>query len=765
MPRDLDRLPEFDRTPLVLPAIPRYRFTGELAEVLAARAITPHAARELLETMLTIRAFEETLVDLRSGIFVPIPGFRYVGATHTSIGQEAVAAGALAALTAQDRLTSTHRGHGHAVAHGLRLISLMSADELASFVDRPDWHPELEPRERAARWHLYRMFAELLGREDGYCRGRGGSMHIADVRRGHLGANAIVGGSSAIAVGAALAHVFMGRQAVVACFLGDGAMANGVALEALNFSAQAQFSTGVPVIFIVENNQYAESGQTIGEVTGVDVLARRGAGFATDNMHAEVLDGMDVLAVRDGVQRARERCLAGDGPVLLDVETYRYLGHSLSDPGKRYRSETEVAAWKKRDPLLLLQAQLASAGVMGSDEAAALAQAVRERVRWAAAAAAAAPEPHPSTLTEGLLAATSSDQVPEELRTRQYDARAVAEFLRPGPQEIPQRRAIAEALLEEMLRDRRVVLYGQDVADYGGSFQVTLGLLEVFGRSRVFNAPVSEAAIVGTAVGMALAGMRPVAEIMYIDFILQAMDQIANQAAKIRYMFGGHASVPLVIRTAVGGGKGYAGQHSQSLEACLTQFPGLLVAAPSTAYDAKGLLKTAVRDDNPVVFIEHQLLYGERDMVPAEEYTIPFGTAVVRRPGRDVTIVAYSYMTRVAREAAARLAAEGIEAEVVDPRTLVPLDVETIVASVQRTGRLLVLSQAPARGSFAEHIAFQIQLRALDALQAPIVIEAAAPVPPPMARTLEAAHLPGPDSVVRVVHRLLGRRREVGGTR
>jgi len=755
MPRRLNRLPDTERTPLALPPIPRHVYAKSIRDALADGSVSAAVALALLETMLTIRAFEDTLVAVRSATFVPAAGFRYIGATHTSIGQEAGAAGALAALEPNDRITSTHRGHGHTVAHGLGLIGEMDEGALRAFVGRADWHARLSLRERAVRWHLYRMFAELFGREDGYCRGRGGSMHIADVSRGHLGANAIVGGSSAVAVGAALASYYQDDQVVVGCFLGDGALANGVVLEAMNFAAQKQFERGVPVMFLVENNQYAESSQSIGEVTGVTYLARRGAGFADDSMHAEVVDGMDVLAVRDVVQRARQRCIDGDGPVLLELETYRYLGHSLSDDGKRYRTDAEVAAWKARDPLVTFPAALIEAGILTRQQSDSLEKEIRERVQWAAAQAASAPEPDPATITAGLMATTTSEGISDELRTTQYDQEKFAGLERSRPEAIPQRRAIAEGLAEEMLRDRRVLLYGQDIADYGGSFQVTAGLLGVFGRARVFNAPLSEAAIIGTGLGLALAGMRPVVEIMYIDFILQAMDQLANQVAKVRYMFGGHATVPLVVRTAVGGGKGYGGQHSQSLEALITHFPGLLVAVPSTAYDAKGLLKTAIRDDNPVVFIEHQLLYNERDMVPTEEYTVPFGAAAVRRQGKDVTLVGYSYMAKVAMEAAERLAADGVEAEVIDPRTLVPLDLEAIVTSVRKTGRLLVLSQAPARGSFAEHIAFEVQSRHQHALRAPIAIAAALPVPPPMSPPLEQAHLPNASSVADAVRRLL----------
>ena len=755
MPRDLDRFPASQRDALALPSIPRHTYTSTIRDALADGSLAPDGARGLLEVMLTIRAFEETLVAARSATFVPAPGFRYIGATHTSIGQEAVAAGVLDALDPNDRITSTHRGHGHTISHGMRLIAAMDEAAMREFVGRPGWQPSLPVHERGARWHLYRMFAELFGRADGYCGGRGGSMHIADVSRGHLGANAIVGGSSAVAVGAALASYGVTDPFVVGCFLGDGALANGVVLEAMNFAAQKQFPRGVPVIFLIENNQYAESGQSIGEVTGVSHLARRGAGFADDNMHAEIVDGMDVLAVRDAVRRARRLCLGGDGPVLLEFETYRYLGHSLSDDGRRYRSENEVAAWKRRDPLLTFPASLIHAGVMTEGGVAALRDEVFERVRTAAIEAANAPEPDPARMTADLMAVSTSDLIPATLQTTDANVDKLTSFRRSVPEAIPQRRAIAEALVEEMQRDRRVLLYGQDVADYGGSFQVTAGLLGVFGRSRVFNAPISEAAIIGTALGLALMGMRPVVEIMYIDFILQAMDQLANQVAKIRYMFGGHVTVPLVIRTAVGGGKGYGGQHSQSLEAVIAHFPGLKVAAPSTAYDAKGLLRTAIRDDNPVVFIEHQLLYNERDVVPADDYSVPFGEAMLRRPGRDLTLVGYSYMARVAMDAAARLVGEGIEAEVIDPRTVVPLDVDTIVSSVRRTGHLLVLSQAPTQGSVAEHIAYEVQQRCHDALLAPVAIEGAVPVPPPMSPALEQAHLPHAASVAAAARRLV----------
>lgn len=322
-------------------------------------------------------------------------------------------------------------------------------------------------------------------------------------------------------------------------------------------------------------------------------------------------------------------------------------------------------------------------------------------------------------------------------------------YRRDSKGQIMYRHAVCEALAEEMTRDQRVILFGEDVADYGGAFQVTVGLLESFGRERVFNTAISEAAIVGAAAGAAMCGLRPVAEIMYIDFMPLAMDQVANQVAKTRYMFGGKAKLPLVIRTTVGGGRGYAGQHSQSLEAMVTQVPGLKVVAPSTPYDAKGLLKSAMRDDNPVIFIEHQLLYTEKGVVPEEEYTVPLGVAAVRREGKDITLVAYLHMAQVALQAAGLLAVQGIEAEVVDPRTLIPLDVETIAASVRKTGRLLIVCQAPKTGCFGEHIAYRAQQACFPSLKAPVKIVAAYDVPPPMAQTLEAENLPSPEKVAR----------------
>jgi 2-oxoisovalerate dehydrogenase E1 component len=497
------------------------------------------------------------------------------------------------------------------------------------------------------------------------------------------------------------------------------------------------------------------TGQQYKEVTGIRYLAQRGAGYNGVNMHAEVVDGMNVLAVHDAVRRAAEKCRRGEGPVLLECMTYRYLGHSLSDPRTTYRSPSEEKAWKDRDAILLFKAELAGAGVLSPEAVEAEGETIRAKIQEITCRAAGAEDPKVCEIEDGLWADSSTADIAPEWQTTDL-LKPVRRIKRMPGGKILYRHAVWEALAEEMVRDRRVVLYGEDVADYGGAFGVTMGLIETFGRQRVFNAPISEAGIVGTACGAAMTGLRPVAEIMYIDFIPLALDQLGNQVAKARYMFGGKAKIPMVLRTTIGGGKGYAGQHSQSLESIIAQFPGLKVAVPFTAYDAKGLLKTAIRDDNPVVFIEHQLLYADLGVVPEEEYLVPFGQAALLRQGKDITLVSYLYMLKNTLKAAELLKEkEGVEAEVIDLRTLVPLDTESLARSVEKTGRCAVIVQSPLTASFAEHVAFEVQSRAFEALKRPVEIVSAYSVPPPMAACLEQENIPSPERICAAALRLL----------
>ena len=756
-----------------------FQYDKSLQEELDAGNITQEMSLDILDSMLLIRNLEQMIVELKQnkGRYGPLRQFIYVGASHVSIGQEAVSSGAIAGINPTDYITSTHRGHGDSLAKAYFAIKKMSDEELIKRLEenpRMCQYLEIETEgksrneliQEAVELHLYRTIAELFGSEDGYCLGRGGGMHIADFSVGHLGANAIVGGSLGMATGAAMSSRYKDSGQLVLCFAGDGAYNNGIAHESLNFATMAQFSNGLmekkagmPIIFAIVNNQYGMTGQQRGEVTDVEFLAERAFGYNDIAMHAEVVNGMDVMAVMDGTRRAAERLRNGEGPVLLEYWACRFKGHSLSDDTTAYRSEEESQAWFCIDPLLTFPKKLIEAGIITESDVENMRQKARERNEAMAAKAAEGPMPEPSAMYFGLFSDTNSNEVPEE--NQNVSVLKEYEPFERIDDKITYREAIIEALAEEMLRDDRVMLYGEDIAEYGGAFGATRGLIDIFGRDRVFNAPISESAIIGTGVGAAMTGCRPIVEIMYIDFILQTMCQTGNQAAKWKYMSGGQPTIPLTIRTTTGGGKGYAGQHSQSLEAIVAHMAGLKVVMPSTAYDAKGLLKTAIRDDNPVVFIEHQNLYGDpvgASVIPESEYLIPFGKADVKRKidmtiddGPCATVIAWGFMVPVVLYAAEKLAEEGIELEVIDPRTLVPLDIDTMVESVQKTGHAVVVYQACEFMGFGAEVVSQLQLKAFDYLDAPIVRVAAPNTPPPSSQVLEKAFLPNDARIMAAV--------------
>ncbi len=732
----------------------------DLATLVASGRVAPAVGLELLDDMLAIRGVEEMIVRLRSGGYDPLPGYDYRGPTHVSIGQEGSPVGACAALRPDDQVTSSHRGHGDAIAKGFAALRRMPEDLLRQRVPWSTAATQEELLSEALEDHLFRVIAELFGKEEGYCRGRGGGMHIGDFATGNLGANAIVGGSVPIATGAAMAARYRGSDQVVCCFAGDGAYANGVVLESLNWAAQAQWTNhlaetpyGLPIIYFIQNNHYGMTHRTDDEVMGVRRLARRGAGFAESNLHAEVVNGMDALAVYQAVERAAARCRAGDGPVLIEASTYRYYGHSLSDPRNEYRTREEEAAWRAADPIERLKGQLLAAGIANAARIAEVEADARVRNERAAVRAAAGTDPDPADLLAYLYTDTTSEVVPPAEQV--VVTRAPAPVAKRVDGRITYRDAIREALVEEMLRDRRVLHYGEDVAEYGGAFKLTKGLLETFGRNRVFNTPISEACICGTAVGAAIVGLRPVVELMYMDFALMAGDQIANQAAKWHYMSGAQVEVPLVVRASVGAGKGYGGQHSQSLESLFTHTPGLYIVYPSNPADAKGLLKSAIRSNNPVIYVESQGLYGTTGPIPDGEHLVPLGVARVARDGSDATVVAWGPAVPDALTAAERLKAErGIEIEVIDLRSLVPLDIETVLASVRKTGRCVVASQAVLMGSFVNEVVARIQSEAFDHLDGPVGRVGAANGISPQAESLERAFLPDATSIVEAVLQL-----------
>ncbi|MFW5802574.1 MAG: alpha-ketoacid dehydrogenase subunit alpha/beta [Verrucomicrobiota bacterium] len=756
-----DSTPDFSPRTLSFPDIPGYKYSNDLADAVKNRSISKTNALKIYESMHVIREFEEMILKLRTGAYDPISDYNYRGPTHLSIGQEATAAGICDCLNIDDYITSTHRGHGESIAKGVVAIHGMTEEQLKGRCPEFSNLAGDELREAVMEDHVYRTIGELFGKEDGYGRGRGGSMHIADFRIGHLGANAIVGGGVPIATGAAMTcRLEHEKGQIVACFAGDGAYSNGVVLESLNWASQHQFvgemsrhKHGLPILFCVVNNHYGMTGRCESEVSGVDALARRPAGFALDNMHAEIVNGMDPLAVRDAVQRARKKLVNGEGPVLLEFDTYRYYGHSLSDPRNEYRTRDEEARWREIDPIVTFRQALLDAKVADEKTLKKLEKKVADRNARAARRAADSADPDVADVIKYMYTDTVAGDPPAEYAKPKLLADPPA-IKRDDDSVITYRDAVKEALVEEMRRDSRVVLYGEDVADYGGAFKVTKGLMETFGRDRVFNTPISEACICGTAVGMAMTGYRPVAELMYMDFTLMASDQISNQAAKWHYMTGASAEIPLVYRVSVGGGKGYGGQHSQSLESVFCHIPGLYVIYPSNPYDAKGMLKSAIRDNNPVMVVESQLLYTEKGYCPAEEYLVPLGQANVITTGDDLTILAWGPAVGDAVKAAAQLEEQGIGTEVIDARSLVPFDWDTLFESVRKTGRLVAVSQAVDIGSYTGEVVSQVVNNCFDWLDAPPLKVGAANGIAPQAHALEAAFLPSAADIVATANQL-----------
>lgn len=682
------------------------RMLERVSAQIEEQGLTKGELQTCLRQMMEIRALENKIAELLGkGILR--------GASHLYAGQEAVAVGAISALGENDLITSTHRGHGHAHAHGDKASSTHESRQM----------------------HFNKMMAEVLGRSGGYCAGKGGSMHIADVAHGNLGATGIVGGNIPVAVGAGLAQKLQGTEAVVLCFFGDGASNTGNFHEALNMASLWD----LPVVFIVENNLYGMSvpWQKAGKLPDV---ADRACAYG---IPGEVVDGMDVLAVRSAVSKACERARSGEGPSLIEAKTYRWYGHSHSD-ARAYRTREEEASWKEKDAIQGFRSGLGVVGMLSESEFASLEGAVEVKLTGAMEYSEASPVPEPTELTTNVYAPSNISQGDYQLERR------LRAEVKTGAvdREISYASAIQEALREEMIRDEDVFIMGEDVGLYGGAYGATRNLHAEFGDWRVIDTPISEATIGGAAVGAAMAGLRPVAEIMYVDFTLLAMDQIANQGAKNRYMFGGKTSVPMVIRTEGGAGRALAAHHSQSLESLWTHFPGLYVVMPSTPFDAKGLLKASIRDDNPVMFIEHKMLYNTKGPVPEQDYLIPFGVADIKREGRDLTIVTYSRMVLRALEAAEILAQEGIDVEVIDLRTLKPLDVDTVVDSVKKTGRFVGITEAYENTSFINEVMAQVNENAFDWLDAPMVRVAAANVPIPRAENLEDLAIP---NVARIV--------------
>ena len=618
------------------------------------------------------------------------------GTTHLGPGQEAVAAGFAAAMRDDDYTFATYRGHNHALARGTPMGPL---------------------------------YAELFGRANGLLGGKGGSMHITDVDHHMMGSYAIVGAHLPIALGAAWSAQYRKSGQVAVCFFGDGTTNIGAFHEALNMAAVWK----APVVFVCENNLYMEY-TPIRAVTAVEHPAADRASCLRPRVDPDRRQRR-----RGGLRTATrviERARNGDGPSLVEAVTYRHGGHSRADPGK-YRPDDEVAAWLAKDPIPRQRARLIELGVPEADLDAIDAE-VKAAVAAGEAEAKAGPEPSAAVLETQVWADGGSS------------------WRSDGVPELTYRGAVAAGIAQEMERDSSVVFIGEDVGAAGGVFKTTEGLLDSFGPDRVRDTPISEQAIVGAVMGAAMTGLRPIGELMFSDFFAVAWDMVANQIAKTRYMTDGQVALPLVLRTANGGGLRFGAQHSQSVENWAMAIPGLKVVAPSNPADMKGLLAAAIRDPDPVIVCEHKALFADKGEVPDGEHVVPLGQATVVREGGDVTIVALAAMVPRAVAAAERLQAEaGIDAEVIDLRTLVPLDVPTILASVEKTSRLVTVEENPRLCGWGAEIASIVADEGFWSLDAPIVRITAPHVPLASAPGLEDLAMPSAERIFDTVRRRL----------
>jgi pyruvate/2-oxoglutarate/acetoin dehydrogenase E1 component/TPP-dependent pyruvate/acetoin dehydrogenase alpha subunit len=639
---------------------------------------------EMYRLMQLARRFDESVIDLyASG---QIPGFM-----HLYIGEEAVAVGACSALAEGDTITSTHRGHGHCIAKGG------------------------DPRF---------MMAELFARANGYCKGKGGSMHIANLSLGILGANGIVGGGFPIANGAALSSQLRATGRVAVCFFGDGASNEGTFHEAANLAAAWK----LPVVFVCENNLYAQTTPQREHQAIADIVARA----AAYGMTGSVADGMDVLDVHSKVGAAAADARAGRGPSLVECKTYRYRGHWEGDP-QPYRTQEEIAQWKKRDCISSFGERLVRDHGVRDEDLAKIREGVERQMAEAIAFARSSPSPLPEAVLEDVYAPPE----PPSLVIR-------------GPSgKMTVRQAVNQTLDRILAAEERAVIFGEDVGLLGGAFSVTKGLFARYGGMRVRNTPISESAIIGAAIGASVTGLLPIAEIMFCDFLYVAMDQIVNQMAKMRYMYGGDARLPIVVRCTCGSGFSAAAQHSQSNEAMFMHVPGLKILMPSTPDDAAGLLLSAFADPNPVLFFEHKGLYDEAGEVSGEP--VPIGKARIVREGSDLTVVTYGKMRKLCEAAAGTLSAEGISVEVIDLRSLLPFDAETVLASARKTGRVAIVHEAPLTAGAGAELAAVIAERAFGSLRAPVRRIAGLDVPMPFAPVLESAAVP---SAARILEEL-----------
>lgn len=697
-------------------------------------------------------------------------GFKhsYPGPAHLSIGQEAAAVGQAYILDLDDMTFGSHRSHSEVLARGLASINKLSDDELMKIMKEFMNGETLAPVEKlnktgnvkdlAIDFLLYGFMSEIFARKTGFHRGMGGSMHVFFLPFGIYPNNAIVGGAAPVALGAALYKKVNDKPGIVISNVGDGAVGCGVVYESMNFASMDQYRTlwekkgGLPILFNFFNNDYGMGGQTRGETMAYDFLARLGAGVSPSQLYAERVDGFNPLAVIEAMKRKKKLLLEGKGPAMLDVVTYRYGGHSPSD-AMSYRTQEEVDAWKEYDPIVTYRKALVDAKVASDSKFDDILASISERMlKLCKLAADPVESPYHDFKAdpyyiEGIMFSNGAIEKMEDRpievgkdvllpkeespRVKQIAGKLRYAFDKDGKPVSNMKRynirdGLFEAIIDRYYKDPTLTSYGEDVRDWGGAFAVYKGLTEVLPYHRLFNSPISEAAIVSSAVGYGLCGGRVIVELMYADFMGRAGDEIFNQLAKWQAMSSGILKMPVTLRVSVG--SKYGAQHSQDWVALPAHVPGLKVCFPVTPYDAKGLMNAALNGTDPVVFFESQRIYdiGEefrKEGVPEGYYEIPLGEPDVKRVGSDVTILTIGATLYRAMAAAKTLSEKyGVEAEVIDARSIVPFNYEKVVESVKKTGRIILASDACARGSILNDFARNITEMCFDYLDAPPVV-------------------------------------------
>ncbi len=703
----------------------------------------------IFRDMYLIRVFESLLFDIKKyGEYRGIP-FDYQGPLHLSLGQEAAAVGQAFYLSAEDLVFGSHRSHGEVLAKGLSAIRKLSKEDLIEIVNTYDdgviksivSNSTVTAKELAEDFLIYGTMAEILACSTGFQQGLSGSMHAFFPPFGMYPNNAIVGASAPIAVGAALYKKVNRKPGIVVSNVGDGALGRGPVWEAMNFASMDQYNTlweesyqgGLPIIFNFFNNFYGMGGQTAGETMAYGELARIGAGISPTSLYAERVDGSNPLAVMDAMKRKLQLIASGKGPALLDVVTYRISPHSASDH-ESYRTKEEVLTWIEQDPITAYHRDLVSSGIATEEQIDTITQQVNEQV-FRIFRLCADPAVTPRENKNGdhkLEKFIYSDQwvescgsdVCETLLTKEENPRihVIEKKSRVQTEQetgVSLRDAIFEAILDKFYKDSSLVAYGEEVRDWGGPYGVYEGLTEALPYHRFFNAPISESAIVATAVGYAMAGGRPIVELPFCDFLGCAGDEIFNQLSKWQFMSAGHLKMPVVLRIAIG--SLYGTQHAQDFTALTAHVPGLKIIFPATPYDAKGLLTSALNGTDPVIMFESQELYGIGEQfqtkgVPKESYEIPIGVPDKKREGKDLTILTIGAALYSAVAVADRLEGYGISAEIIDARSLVPFDYEILLESVKKTGKLLLIGNEVERGSFLKEVAQNVTELAFDYL-------------------------------------------------